>query len=319
MAVGQAIGIDDCFSMNNYILCLMMLFATGCSSARTETTNWPLHQLVLLEETRLTPPKDLVFQASGLALDQEGRLLTVHDRQSIVYQIVPSADTHEAQLVAFENHFTEFVQAKAMRNGTKRFDCEGVALDEQGNVYLCEESERRVLRFNPITGKVEPLKIDWTPVETYFSKLDNNASFEGIAVSGDRLYLANERSDPVIVVVDLPTRKVVDQFVVHPRTRNLLGMHYSGLAAHGGRLFILLRQHRVVLEVNPGTKTVVAEYNYRTAEDSLNYTKSFPVGIMEGLAVDDDYFWLVTDNNGKPREGTNDRRPTLLKFRRPVR
>ena len=317
MAVGRAIGIDVPSSMKNHILWLMMLFATGCSSARTETTNWPLHQLVLLEETRLTPPKGLVFQASGLTRDRAGRLLTVHDRQSTVYQIVPSADTHEAQLVAFENHFTEFVQAKANKGRSGRFDCEGITLDGKGNIFLCEESERCVLRFDPSTGMVEALEIDWAPVKMFFSKLDNNASFEGIAVSGDRLYLANERSDPVIVVVDLPTRKVVDHFVVHPRTHNLLGMHYSGLAAHDGRLFILLRQNRVILEVNPETKTVVAEYNYRSAEDSLNYTKSLPVGIMEGLAVDDDYFWLVTDNNGKPREGTSDRRPTLLKFRRP--
>jgi hypothetical protein len=39
---------------------------------------------------------------------------------------------------------------------------------------------------------------------------------------------------------------------------------------------------------------------------------------MEGLAVDRDYFWLCTDNNGLSRKKyPGDTRPTLFKCRRP--
>jgi hypothetical protein len=39
---------------------------------------------------------------------------------------------------------------------------------------------------------------------------------------------------------------------------------------------------------------------------------------MEGLAVDKNYFWLVTDNNGWVRKKfPDDSRPTLFKCARP--
>ena len=44
----------------------------------------------------------------------------------------------------------------------------------------------------------------------------------------------------------------------------------------------------------------------------------FFVGVMEGLALDDHNFWLVTDNNGLGRVANpQDRRPTLFKCPRP--
>lgn len=303
--------------MKEHIISLMMSMASGCASGGAPADDWPLHQLTLVEETRLTPPEGVIFQASGLTWDAEGRLLTVDDRQAAVYQIVPSAGTNGASLVVLHSDIAEARRIGTRGDEDERFDAEGIAEDEQGRLYLCEESERNVWRLDPTSGDVERLDIDWSPVRRFFNGLDRNAAFEGIAVEGGRLYLANERSDPVIVVVDLASRKVIDHFVVRPRTLSFFGMHYSGLAAHQGRLFVLLRQHRVVLEVDLQTKRVLAEYDYRAAEDALGYVKDLPVGIMEGLAVDDEFLWLVNDSNLKPRQGTDDTRPTLLKFRRP--
>jgi len=63
---------------------------------------------------------------------------------------------------------------------------------------------------------------------------------------------------------------------------------------------------------------VVAEYDYRELEDRLSYRTGLPLGIMEGLAVDSEYIWLATDNNGAERKGAKgDTRPTLIKCRRP--
>ena len=52
------------------------------------------------------------------------------------------------------------------------------------------------------------------------------------------------------------------------------------------------------------TREVLAEFDYEAVEDALGYRKGLPVGIMEGLAVDHDWIWLVTDNNEWPRRSS---------------
>src|SRR5262249_44263799 len=154
-----------------------------------------------------------------------------------------------------------------------------------------------ILRCDPKAEKDERLSIDWTPVKDYFST-DPNASFEGIAVGVQRLYVAHERSTPVIIVVDLASLKVVEDFSVCRRASSLLGLCYSDLSWYDGKLWVLCRQHYVVLEVDPVTHAVLAEFDYRHLEEQMGYKKSLPVGMMEGLAVDHDFIWLVIDNNG---------------------
>src|SRR4051812_17767439 len=155
------------------------------------------------------------------------------------------------------------------------------------------------MRWEPKTKALEKLSIYWSSVSNYFSS-DLNASFEGIAIGNGKLYVANERSNPVIVQVDLTTLKVTDHFVVTPKTPSFLNiLHYSDLCCFENALWILCRQHRVVLKVNPGTHEVLGEFKYDDLEKELGYKMRVPgVGIMEGLAVDRDFIWLCTDNNG---------------------
>ena len=73
----------------------------------------------------------------------------------------------------------------------------------------------------------------------------------------------------------------------------------------------------MVLEVEPRTHTVLAEFDYAAAENALGYGTFGLVGLMEGLAVDREFFWLLIDNNGLPRrDRRGDIRPVLLKCRR---
>lgn len=206
------------------------------------------------------------------------------------------------------------------RAGGGRCDCEGIAQDDLGRIYLCEEANRWILRCDPKANHVESLPIDWSPVKQFFGS-DRNASFEGIAIGNGKLYVANERSDPIILAVDLNNLKIVDHFAVSPRAGSFLGvLHYSDLSWHDGKLFVLCRHHRAILEVDPETHAVLAEFEYGDLEDRLGYKRAYPTGIMEGLAVDRDFIWLVTDNNGfGRRQSPNDTRPTLLKCPRPNR
>jgi len=306
-----------------FSVALLWLLFPACATPEESPAapSSPAQQILHAEQVwRLNLPGGERFDASGLLLTPAGDLLTVNDRVPALYRIEFLATRNEANLIVLSNCFTAsqlapFSKMKKYRH----YDCEGIAQDGESRLYICEEADRWILRYDPKADRVERLAVDWGPVKNYFSA-DINASFEGIAVGNGKLYVANERSNPVIIVVDLRTLEITDHFQVYPQKFSLLGTHYSDLSWYEGKLFVLCRQHRVVLQVEPATHTVLAEYDYRELEDKLGYITQFPVGVMEGLAVERDFIWLATDNNGLGRRGNpKDIRPSLLKCPRPDR
>jgi hypothetical protein len=311
------IRLRNCFF--GLVSLLLASCATPKKSASAEPASTEPTQYTLQAEKtwQINLPGGERFDASGLLLTRTGDLLTVNDRGPTLYRIEFLSQGGEANVIPLTNCFTTAQLAPFAREKNGHYDCEGIAQDAEGRLYICEEANRWILRCDPKANRVERLPIDWSPVKSYFSS-DLNASFEGIAIGNGKLYVANERSAPLIIVVDMRTLKIIDHYQVYPQKFSLLGTHYSDLCFYEGKLFILCRQHRVVLEVDPATHAVLAEYDYRALEDQLGYFKQFPVGIMEGLAVERDCFWLCTDNNGFARSrAPNDTRPTLLKCPRP--
>ena len=287
-------------------------------SAEPADADWPVFTLQTSQSWRLDF-SGTHFDASALLRLPSGEWLTVSDRGPAVYRIEFKSGADTASLTPLTNCFTSAQLAPFVKDKSLYYDTEGLAVDAQGRLYICEEANRWILRCDPKAGVTERLTIDWTPVRQFFDTNDRNASFEGIAIGDGKLYVANERTRAVIIVVDVATLKVVDHFVVWPQVTSLMGfLHYSDLAWFGGKLWVLCRHHRTVLEVDPATKRVLAEFNYQQLEDALDYEKELPTGIMEGLAVTADAIWLVTDNNGLPRRGTKDIRPTLVRCAWPV-
>jgi hypothetical protein len=300
---------------------LGVVICSGCATSHeSQNPNWPRYHLLAEQITQLTPPHHDRFDASGLLFTPTGDLLTMrNNRDEYLYRIDMLPGGKEAKLTPLDSCFTP-AQIAALTGTNHALDCEGIALDPQGRYYMCEERHRWILRCDPKQGTTERLPIDWTPVKEFFSPVDSNASFEGVAIGKGKLYVANERSSPVIIVVDLATLRVKSHFVVYPTKASFLGTHYSDLCWYEDKLWVLCRQHRVVLKVDPDKHTVLAEYDYGNVEESLGYRTGLPVGIMEGLALDRDSIWLVTDNNGDPRGRTgNDIRPTLVRCLRPDR
>ena len=304
---------------------LLALLAGGCAtstsiSAQAPSLGWPKYRLLADQITVLTPPNHDRFDASGLLLTPAGDLLTLRNNaDSILYRIEFQPGGKEALLRPMESCFTSN-QLTRLEPGRRAFDTEGIAQDPQGRYYICEERHRLIYRCDPRVGRTEILPIDWTPVKEYFTPLDSNASFEGIAIGRGNLYVANERNSPLIIVVDLASLRIKDHFMVDPSKASFLGTHYSDLCWFEDRLWVLCRQHRVILQVDPARHRVLAEYDFGNLEESLGYRTGLPVGIMEGLAVDRESFWLVTDNNGDPRGRTgHDIRPTLVRCARPDR
>jgi hypothetical protein len=295
---------------------------TGCARTRAHRQpSWPRHVLVAAQTWRLDLPANESFGASGLLLTPSGDLLLVNDRRPAVYRVRFHAASDSADLVRLADCFAPALLAPLLKEKQRPFDCEGIAQDEQGRIYLCDEADRWILRFDPRTQKVERLEIDWSPVENFFSRLDRNASFEGISVGRGRLYLANERNEGRIIVIDLKTLRVVDGFAVRSSGASIWEPHYSDLCWYQNALYVLMREQHVILQVDPRTHAVRAEYDFRHVEldDENAYRRLFPfVGVMEGLAVDDKNIWLVTDNNGLGRvKYPHDSRPTLIRCPRP--
>ena len=282
--------------------------------------SWSRYTLRAEKYWQLNLPNGERFDASGLLLSTNGTLLTVNDRGAGVYQIQFLSGTNAADLLRLPNCFTPKQLEPFAKEKIDRYDCEGMAADAQGRLYICEEANRWILRYDPSKQTVERLAIDWKPVEKYFNPFDRNASFEGIAIGNGKLYVANEREIGRIIVVNLETLKVEDDFAVQPSTAYAFDVHYSDLCWFDGRLYALLRESGCVLQIDPTTKRVTAEYSYNDMErqPEVNYHNRFPTGTMEGLAVDRDTIWLVTDNNGQGRvKYPKDTRPTLFKCIRP--
>lgn len=305
-------------------LILLGLFAAvlfcGCATSH-QPPGWPKYRLRAEQITTLTPPNRDQFDASGLMLLPSGDMLTMrNNKDSLLYRVDFLPGGKEARLVPFNDCFSSNQLAALDPIHPRGFDCEGIARDEQGRLYLCEERRRWILRCDPATGRTERLPIEWGKATDYFSTVDANASFEGIAIGKGKLYVANERSSAQIIVVDLATLRVKSHFLVEPTKASFFGLHYSDLCWFGDELWVLCRQHRVVLKVDPNKHRVLAEFDYGDLEESLGYRIGLPVGVMEGLAISEDSIWLVTDNNGNPRgRQGNDIRPTLVRCARPDR
>jgi len=301
-----------------FLFLLALVFATGCKTTQQVSGSWPRHRLIADQVTVLNLPDNRQFDASALLHLDSGELLTLRNQiDSILYRIDFLPGGKEANLVPFNDCFQKDA-LRALSGDEHAFDCEGIARDEQGRFYICEERRRSIFRCDPRTGLTERLPIDWSSVKDYFSPIDSNASFEGIAIGKGKLYVANERSSAVIIEVDLASLKVKGHFVVQPTKSSFFGLHYSDLCWFEDQLWVLCRQHRVILKVDPRTHYVLEEFDYRDIEESLGYRTGLPAGIMEGLAVSKDEIWIATDNNGAARGRTgHDIRPTLVRCKRP--
>lgn len=281
------------------------------------------HSLRADQAWQLNLPDLEPFGASGLLLLPNGELLVVNDRSPEIFRVQFAPAGSSADLILRPDLFTAEQLAHLNPLRSHRYDIEGIARDGEGRIYICDEAQRWILRCEPSAPRAERLDIDWSPVRHLFSPTDRNASFEGIAIGDGRLYVANERNRAAILVVDLDDLSVLDHFVPRPAGLRLWEPHYSDLSWHEGTLYVLVRESRVILAVDPNTRQVRAEYDYRAVEldPEYRYQLVLPwVGVMEGLAVDDDHFWLVTDNNHLPRiRHPQDRRPTLFRCPRPDR
>lgn len=308
------------------LLCLVGSILPAVLCAAPAVSVPPRHVLQAEEHWFLNLPEGKRFDTSGLLKTATGELLTVNDRDAAIARIAFSVQRpHEADLV-LTNLFPpdQLATLQQEKNWPGRLDGEGLAADAEGQMYLCEETHRGIFRVRqPGTthAAVTLLPIDWSPVTNHFST-NLNASFEGIAIGGGKMFVANERDDCRIFTVDLATGRLTGNFAVHPGLVPDKDTTIADLCWFEGRLFILCRRDRCIVETDPDHGRILAVYDYSALEQAPEhaYLEGEPYGLMEGLAVDARSFWLVNDNNGQGRKSSPaDKRPLLLRCPRPDR
>lgn len=295
--------------------------------ALSAATNWPRFELKSDRWWSFELPRGERFDASALLRLPTGEFLTLSDQQAGIYRLeFPAANaTAGTNVIRLQEIPDIFVPAQLSRipgASGRRLDCEGLAQDEEGRLYVCEEALRWIFRWNPKQKELSRLEIDWAPVSQFFHVLDYNASFEGLAIGGDRLYVANERQRGRLIVLDLKTLRIVDHFTVKPADATSDDTHFSDLCWAEDSLWALLRDVRKVLRIDVTTKRVLSEFDYAAMETArpVAYGVFFAPGFMEGLAVEPDALWLLSDNNGIGRRvDGRDIRPILFRCPRPDR
>ncbi len=301
-----------------WLLLVAVWWVMGAPAFAQESNSAAPKRLVLKPSAiwQINLPDRSRYDTSALMLRPDGELWTMADNHTHLYRIDFLKGTNAASLTLLPQFLKSSHLAPFAREKIDRYDTEGLARDDLGRIYVSEEANRWILRMAPDGSSLERLAIDWSPVAKHFDRTEGNSSFEGVAVISNRLYVANERNMPRIIVVDLETLKVIDDFCPTYNVPLVNEAHFSDLAAYNGRLFILVRSRALILEVDPATKRVVAEYDWSACErdpDSA-YQARFNTGNMEGLAIDAGGFWMVTDNNGLGRTAhPNDTRPTLFR------
>ena len=300
---------------------LFLVFRLGAAGPMElpDRSKVPMKSLKWEHTWTLMPPDASRFDASALLRLADGSLFTVNDKQAGVYRIEGLEEGPEGRLSLVPGVFTKASLDTASGRIASAYDLEGLAMDDQGRWYVCDEISRDLFRFDPRTHKTERLATDWSPVKKWLSE-DGNASWEGLAIGGGELFLANERNVGRIVVVSMSNWRVLRSYSVSPPDRPARDVHYSDLCWYADRLWVLCRESQCILRVEPEGGRVEAAFGYGAIErdPKHGYLNPLPVGFVEGLAVEADTAWLLVDNNGIGRiSDPKDVRPTLWRCRVP--
>jgi hypothetical protein len=261
------------------------------------------------------------FEPSGLALEGE-HILTVSDKHdSAVYEIV-QGETNAT--------LRTFVSFTAPSEVAGPLDLEGMVADPDGTLLVVSEAALRVLRVT-VTGRATWITPSLGSIGRragLFPK--RNAGIEGIAHLPDgRLVLAAEREPRGLVELPADLANVETSPDTHawamPSSIHPVPMardtDFSDLAVADGELYALERNSHLVvrLERTADRWEEREAWSYAHTENDPQYAYvDGRYGVAEGLAIDRDHVYVVTDNNLHARTADpNDVRPELFVFTRP--
>jgi hypothetical protein len=210
---------------------------------------------------------------------------------------------------------------------TDALDPEGISVDSEGNFYLASEQYRRILRV-PRDGKTSRwVTPDLGPAGRAAGLFRrDNAGLEGVAWAGNgRWFACVEREPRGIFEVEisagvekiLPFRVQTNRQLPSKRPAD-----FADLYEESGKLFALFRNGDAVVRLERTAEGYEEKetWSYRETAERPEYRyRDARFGVMEGLCMDENFVYLIADNNHDERQtNKKDRRPLLLIFKRPA-
>ncbi len=202
--------------------------------------------------------------------------------------------------------------------GPPRLDFEGIAVDSAGFFYLASERKAAILRVDSMGNSqwtTQPLIHIGYPHGLFRLK---NAGLEGIVTTnGHQFLLCAERQSRGLLWVDTEKGeyKAVNMNDSKLSTRAGRTPDLSGLCHWDNRFFALARFAHCVCEIRT-TGTGFTEgrcWSYAHIENHPRYRfRDRRYGIAEGLYIDNEYIYIIVDNNKDNRQSSpGDRRPLM--------
>lgn len=260
------------------------------------------------------------IEPSGLTI-KEGQLYTVCDDANAIFKIKILDDKNVEAVVD--------VQLDATQLSALNLDLEGITLVD-GEFFLVSEAHHKLI-------SVKADKMAWAPTiggvyaDAYKAGLFQlyNAGMEAVTYLGDHRFLHSVEREPrglIEVTYDADFTHIIKQTnqvfddsshaLESTRKPDLTGLYYFE-----GVVYALHRNAYMIHELIKDDQGLYQEgqaWSYKHIVKSPEYAyQDMQFGHAEGLAVDQDYFYIVIDNNNNPRlKNPNDKRPLLIKAKR---
>ncbi|MBC2717665.1 MAG: hypothetical protein HF978_20370 [Desulfobacteraceae bacterium] len=259
------------------------------------------------------------FQPSGLTII-DGRLYTVSDKHDhLIYRLKLNSVTAAAiPAVKIPLPILSFIHP---------YDFEGITHDDSGNFYLASETQCRILRISPDGENADWITPDLKPAGEKAGLFQvKNAYLEGICcISSNEFILCTERQSRGFVEINLAATPI--QINAYPSEYSKFEFpegkrkDFSGLCRYKNDLYILERNAFLISQLKRDNNKLVETigWSYRHIETITPYRYvDMEFGKAEGLCMDDDYIYIIFDNNGDHRADTpDDCRPLLMLFNHP--
>lgn len=271
----------------------------------------------LMAEAVLPIECSIAVEPSGLCL-RDGELYSVSDdTDDTIFRIVRSTGS-----ARFEPAL-KFVKPEGTQG---LLDLEGISVGPAGSFFLLSEAHARVLQVFP-DGKSK-----WV---TESVKAEGKALGFFRATGGGLEGLANLDTGNFLIMAERQPRGWLEVDATHIlKSATMPGTRYSselpllrlpdftGIDNFNGTFYVLVRNAELIITLersgNGWEEGPVAWSFSKTVRDARWSYRDSLFGMAEGLAVDDDFFYIVIDNNRTARTySAEDKRAMLIILRRP--
>jgi len=198
-----------------------------------------------------------VSEPSGLAINSSGtELFTVSDKTSTVYKLSTTGNIIQTYDIKGSN-------------------LEGISTYTENKLLIAEESKKKIVVFDMLTGKSIKYKID-------YKNKDPNSGIEGVTFdnNSNTIFILNEKNPGKLI-------QLRNDFSVLAKYKLDFAADYSGIFYEktSNHLWILSDQNNTVNKCTLSGELI----------ESFNIRVSQP----EGIAVTDNYIYIVCDKDAR--------------------